>query len=180
MLKSRSARVFGFGTNKSHSYDPETCRFVNADGYVSTGSALLGYNMFAYCLNNPISNVDYSGSIPMRSTIVCDGSGTPSTTPKNSATGSNMSKFNFTFNNVIFCSMQSCLFWGGGDSIYDIYVKENEVEREQLIKIQNSNKAYHDFSRFLKEGAFFTVELQINSGDTLTIICEDLDYNILQ
>ena len=92
MLKSRSARVFGFGTNKSHSYDPETCRFVNADGYVSTGSALLGYNMFAYCLNNPISNVDSSGSIPMRSTIVCDGSGTPSTTPKNSATGSNMSQ----------------------------------------------------------------------------------------
>ena len=76
----------------SRYYDPETCRFVNVDGYVSTGSALLGYNMFAYCLNNPISNVDSSGSIPMRSTIVCDGSGTPSTTPKNSATGSNMSQ----------------------------------------------------------------------------------------
>lgn len=89
-------------------------------------------------------------------------------------------KFNFTFNNVIFCSMQGCLFWGGGDSIYDIYIKENEIEKEQLIKIQNSNKAYHDFSRLSKKGPFFTVELQINSGDTLTIICEDLDYNILQ
>ena len=88
-------------------------------------------------------------------------------------------KFNFTFNNVIFCSMQSCLFWGGGDSIFDICIKENEIEKEQLIKIQNSNKAYHDFSRLSKKGTFFTVELQINSGDTLTIICEDLDYNIL-
>ena len=82
----------GFYYLNSRYYDPETCRFVNVDGYVSTGSALLGYNMFAYCLNNPISNVDSSGSIPMRSTIVCDGSGTPSTTPKNSATGSNMSQ----------------------------------------------------------------------------------------
>ena len=58
--------------------------------------------------------------------------------------------------------------------------EENEIEKEQLIEIQKSNKVYHDFSRLLKEGAFFTVELQINSGDTLTIICEDLDYNILQ
>ena len=58
-------------------------------------------------------------------------------------------------------------------------VKENEIEKEQLIKIQNSNKAYHDFSRLSKKGPFFTVELQINSGDTLTIICEDLDCNIL-
>ena len=86
----------------------------------------------------------------------------------------------FKFNNVIFCSMQSCLFWGGGNNIIDLYVKENEIEKEQLIEIQKCNKVYHDFSRLLKEGAFFTVELQINSGDTLTIICEDLDYNILQ
>ena len=80
----------GFYYLNSRYYDPEICRFVNADGYVSTGSALLGYNMFAYCLNNPVSNVDSSGSIPMRSTIVCDGSGTPSITPKSNSKNSNV------------------------------------------------------------------------------------------
>ena len=42
-------------------YDPEIGRFINADGYVSTGQGVTGYNMFAYCLNNPINRVDYSG-----------------------------------------------------------------------------------------------------------------------
>ena len=43
-------------------YDANTCRFINADGYVSTGQGLLGYNMFAYCNNNPVNCVDYGGS----------------------------------------------------------------------------------------------------------------------
>ena len=66
----------------------------------------------------------------------------------------------------------------GGNSIFDIYIKENEIEKEQLIKIQSSNKTYHNFSRLSKKGPFFTVELQINSGDVLTIICENLDCTI--
>ena len=80
----------GFYYLNSRYYDPEICRFINADGYVSTGSALFGYNMFAYCLNNSISNVDSSGSIPMRSTIVCDGSGTSSVSPKNNSKNPNI------------------------------------------------------------------------------------------
>lgn len=48
---------------QSRYYDPNTCRFINADGYVSTGQGLTGYNMFAYCNNNPVNYVDYSGEI---------------------------------------------------------------------------------------------------------------------
>jgi len=62
----------GFYYLNSRYYDPEICRFVNVDGYVSTGQGLLGHNMFAYCLNNPISNVDSSGSIPMRVKLYSD------------------------------------------------------------------------------------------------------------
>ena len=39
---------------QSRYYDPVTGRFVNADELVSTGQEFLGYNMFAYCNNNPV------------------------------------------------------------------------------------------------------------------------------
>ena len=49
---------------QSRYYDPEICRFINADSYTSTGVGYLGYNMFAYCNNNPISNSDSDGYTP--------------------------------------------------------------------------------------------------------------------
>ena len=45
----------------SRYYDPEICRFLNADGYVTTGQGLIATNMFAYCGNNPVMYVDESG-----------------------------------------------------------------------------------------------------------------------
>ncbi len=47
---------------QSRCYDPVTCRFINADSYVSTGQDFLGYNMFAYCGNNPANNGDLEGT----------------------------------------------------------------------------------------------------------------------
>ena len=46
----------------SRYYDPETGRFINADGYVSTGQGVLGNNMFTYCGNNPVVRVDSTGN----------------------------------------------------------------------------------------------------------------------
>ncbi len=36
-------------------------RFLNADGYASTGQSVQSCNMFAYCENNPINRCDPSG-----------------------------------------------------------------------------------------------------------------------
>ena len=44
----------GFYYLNSRYYDPSTGRFINADGYVSTGQGILGNNMYAYCANNLI------------------------------------------------------------------------------------------------------------------------------
>ena len=46
---------------QSRYYDPETCRFINADCSVSTGQGLNGHNMFSYSLNDPINRVDEDG-----------------------------------------------------------------------------------------------------------------------
>ena len=51
----------GFYYVSSRYYDPEIGRWINADGYVSTGQGVLGNNMFAYCGNNPVNRVDPTG-----------------------------------------------------------------------------------------------------------------------
>lgn len=39
-------------------------RFINTDAFASTYQGVIGSNMFAYCLNNPINLSDSSGTMP--------------------------------------------------------------------------------------------------------------------
>lgn len=66
----------GFYYLLSRYYDPKICRFINADGYASTGHGLAGFNMFAYCNNSPIIYRDSDGDEPVE-TIDIDGDGEP-------------------------------------------------------------------------------------------------------
>ena len=54
-------------------YDPSICRFVNADGYVSTGQGTQGYNMYSYCGFNPVMRVDKSGNFFAEISVVAAG-----------------------------------------------------------------------------------------------------------
>ena len=60
----------GFYYVSSRYYDPEVGRYLNADGYVSTGQGILGNNMFAYCGNNPVNNCDPSGQFFISALLV--------------------------------------------------------------------------------------------------------------
>ena len=51
----------GFYYLQSRYYDPVMHRFINADSLASTGQGILGHNMFAYCLNNPVHFLDSAG-----------------------------------------------------------------------------------------------------------------------
>ena len=48
---------------QSRYYDPQVKRFVNADGFASTGQGFIGQNMFVYCLNNPVCYADENGEL---------------------------------------------------------------------------------------------------------------------
>ena len=55
----------GFYYLQSRYYDPEVGRFINADSRISVvGDNVLGYNMFAYCMNNPMNMNDHTGNWP--------------------------------------------------------------------------------------------------------------------
>ena len=51
---------------QSRYYNPEVCRFINADGYTSTGQGFTGNNTVAYCSNNPVANSDHTGMLNER------------------------------------------------------------------------------------------------------------------
>ena len=60
----------GFYYVSSRYYDPEVGRWINADGFVSTGQDIIGYNMFAYCGNNPVNRKDPTGQFWITALIV--------------------------------------------------------------------------------------------------------------
>lgn len=60
----------GFYYLQSRYYDPKIGRFLNVDSYASTGQGFLGYNMFAYGMNNPVNMSDSTGNWPKLSTVL--------------------------------------------------------------------------------------------------------------
>ena len=52
----------GFYYLKSRYYDPNTGRFLSPDSQFNGG--LLGYNLYAYCENNPVGMADPDGHVP--------------------------------------------------------------------------------------------------------------------
>ena len=58
-------RETGFYYLQSRYYDPTIGRFLNADDttFLGASGTAIGWNLFAYCENNPINKVDYFGSL---------------------------------------------------------------------------------------------------------------------
>lgn len=48
---------------QSRYYDPEIGRFISADDLLATSCGVLEHNMYVYCNNNPINQMDSSGDI---------------------------------------------------------------------------------------------------------------------
>lgn len=53
---------------QSRYYDPEVGRFLNADdtSYLGATGTTLGYNLYAYCENNPVNHFDKTGKFAFK------------------------------------------------------------------------------------------------------------------
>ena len=60
---------------QSRYYNPSIRQFISADAFVSTGQGYLGYNMFAYCNNNPVNFADPTGTSLVARKDLPDGGG---------------------------------------------------------------------------------------------------------
>ena len=60
----------GFYYLQSRYYDPATGRFINADdvSFLGASGTALSYNLFAYCENNPMNNIDLNGYLAFSQT----------------------------------------------------------------------------------------------------------------
>ena len=56
----------GFYYLNSRYYDPQVKRFINADdiSYLGANGDMQGFNLYAYCSNNPVMYADPSGNLP--------------------------------------------------------------------------------------------------------------------
>ena len=61
----------GFYYLNSRYYDPETGRFINADGVIGANQDLTSYNLYAYCGNNPINRADSDGQAWWHIALAC-------------------------------------------------------------------------------------------------------------
>lgn len=86
-------------------------------------------------------------------------------------------RINLLFDNVIFTEMQSCEFWGPGNSIYAMWHEEDTHQMRHLKDTANLNKGKYDDSFFTDEKKYIQIQIQLNSGDSLLIICESMEWN---
>ena len=57
---------------KSRYYDPEICRFINADdaSFAGADGEYVSYNLFAYCKDNPVLSVDPTGQFLLSTAVL--------------------------------------------------------------------------------------------------------------
>lgn len=86
-------------------------------------------------------------------------------------------RIHLAFHGVIFVEMQACAFWmPWANSICHMWHEENTPQMDRLIDLVNSDREYYD-KNYLTEGIdYIQIRIQILSGDTLLIICEDLEW----
>ena len=167
---------------QSRYYDAKICRFINADGYVSTGQGILGYNMFAYCNNNPVNYVDYSGQLSVSTlvAVILFGVGvivalTSSSTDAQDKTGELNDAFGLGLASGEFLESTQAhneYIYAYSEAVVEYNKSGNIVWNDTLGKaFSNKDKYYY----CIKRDSEFMKSYYINSSECMTNI--DILYN---
>jgi RHS repeat-associated protein len=169
----------GFYYLQSRYYDPALGRFINADSYASTGQGFLGYNMFAYCGNNPCNKNDNSGyhenlvttSIPLIEYSQTLYAGEFSVTINVSVEDNNVPiPIDFDLNeNVSICSTSTV-----SDGFFSVSISDLGIELSNSISIDDKSVdlSYNLFTNtfsgsatFERDNFTYKVEISITGND---------------
>lgn len=80
--------------------------------------------------------------------------------------------YHFSFQNVIYCEIQSCNFWGAGSNVCDWrLVNDNTTYQKLLAKKEQE----HYIDTTLTDYDFFAVQFILITGNTITILCAKIE-----
>lgn len=78
--------------------------------------------------------------------------------------------FHFVFHNVVYHNMQSCSFWGSGNSILCVYLGDRALHD---IDLPIADGALHNPNPCRKFEKHMQVVLELNSGDIFNVFCDN-------
>ena len=114
---------------QSRYYDPEVCRFISADVFLSTGQGVLGHNTFAYCLNNPVNRSDPSGC----ACIIDDPNTRITTGGLTEYTDARCSKIRIRYNVPYYYQGMLSLCWAFCQVMVESYYMDRTLASEQVL-----------------------------------------------
>ena len=143
----------GFYYLQSRYYDPATGRFINADNvsYLGVSGTTLSYNLFAYCENNPVNYLDYSGFLAKYALALAGK----------------------TFLALRGYSISADMWWHGfygngkryiSSKLYQSIIKSGEVNYQINTEVNKYLRQYGKNQNFWKNS---TITVQYKSGDLL-------------
>ena len=135
---------------QSRYYDAEIGRFINADGYISTGQGVLGNNMFAYCNNNPVNMEDSCGHcsrfLGFLWKVDCNSSSCPKSkkyvkpTPPVNPSGTYVDKKGNTLGNVYVIDPSQLKVMTQAKEKNDVIIIDKRTESNPTMQVQDSYK----------------------------------------
>lgn len=128
---------------QSRYYNPGWGRFINADDYVNANGDIIGFNMYAYCSNNPVMGYDPTGNIVVEIVVgllVVGGLAYALT-----ACDSNSTTEYFEVEEIAYDSVESAVF-AFGNAYLSKSILENREYGAFIYSLSKDGRQYYTYS----------------------------------
>ncbi len=84
-------------------------------------------------------------------------------------------RYSLCFQNVVALQVQGCGFWGGGNSVYYLWIDDDPAYFRALEVLQAKNPENYRHSQLDQGIRYISIIMQMHSGDELKITCETVE-----